>query len=173
MFSWNFHAFLWPSIHWQFDLWVHCLFSIQLIWNVPLVTPIFLKKSLVFPFYCFPLFFCICHWRRLSLFSLLFSRTLHSSEYIFPFLASLLFSALCKASSGNQFAFLHFFFLGMVLVITSCTILCTSNHSSSGNLSTKSNHLNLFITPTYMGYNMELDLGHTWMAYRFSLLSSI
>ena len=121
------------------------------------------KKTLVFPFYCFPLFFCICHWRRLSLFSLLFSRTLHSSEYIFPFLASLLFSALCKASSGNQFAFLHFFFLGMVLVITSCTILCTSNHSSSGNLSTKSNHLNLFITPTYMGYNKGFDLGHTWM----------
>ena len=30
--------------------------------------------------------------------------------------ASLLFSAICKASSDNHFAFLHFFFLGMVLM---------------------------------------------------------
>ena len=37
-------------------------------------------------------------------------------------LASLLFSVLCKASSGNHFAFLHFFFLGMVLVTASCTM---------------------------------------------------
>ena len=33
-------------------------------------------------------------------------------------LASLLFSAICKASSGNHFSFLHFFFLGMVLITT-------------------------------------------------------
>ena len=31
-------------------------------------------------------------------------------------LASLLFSAICKVSSDNQFAFWHFLFLGMVLV---------------------------------------------------------
>jgi len=30
-----------------------------------------------------------------------------------PF-ASLLFTAICKASSGNHFAFLHFFFLGLL-----------------------------------------------------------
>ena len=35
-----------------------------------------------------------------------------------PF-TSLLFSAICKASSDNHFAFLHFFFLGMVLITTS------------------------------------------------------
>ena len=28
-------------------------------WNVPLVSLIFLKRSLVFPFYCFPQFLCI------------------------------------------------------------------------------------------------------------------
>ena len=34
---------------------------------------------------------------------------------VFPLpLASLLFSAICKASSDNHFAFVHFFFLGMV-----------------------------------------------------------
>ena len=31
-------------------------------WSVPLVSLIFLKRSLVFPFYCFPLFLCIDHW---------------------------------------------------------------------------------------------------------------
>ena len=37
-------------------------------------------------------------------------------------LASLLFSAIYKASSDNHFAFLHFFFLGMVLITASCTM---------------------------------------------------
>ena len=50
-------------------------------------------------------------------------------------LASLHFSAICKASSDNHFAFLHFFFLGMVLITTSCTMSQTSVHSSSGTLS--------------------------------------
>ena len=39
-----------------------------------------------FPFYCFPLFLCIDHWGRLSYLSLVFSGTLHSNGYIFPFL---------------------------------------------------------------------------------------
>ena len=34
-------------------------------WNIPLVSLIFLKKSLVFPFYCFPLFLCTDHWGML------------------------------------------------------------------------------------------------------------
>ena len=49
--------------------------------------------------------------------------------------ASLLFSAVCKASLDNHFTFLHFFFLGMVLIMASCTVLRTSIHSSSGTLS--------------------------------------
>src|SRR5574341_573067 len=47
-------------------------------------------------------------------------------------LASLLFSAVCKASSDNHFAFLHFFFLGMVLVTASYIMSQTSIHCSSG-----------------------------------------
>ena len=31
-------------------------------WNVPLVSLIFLKRSLVFPFHHFPLFLCVDHW---------------------------------------------------------------------------------------------------------------
>ena len=46
-------------------------------------------------------------------------------EYLFfsPLLfASLLLIAICKASSDNHFAFLHFFPMGMVLISVSCTI---------------------------------------------------
>ena len=50
-------------------------------------------------------------------------------------LASLLFSAICKASSDNYFALLHFFLLGMVLITASHAMLQTSVHSSSGTLS--------------------------------------
>ena len=43
--------------------------------------------------------------------------------------SSLLFlTAIFKASSDNHFAFLHFFFLGMVLTTASCTISGTSVH---------------------------------------------
>ena len=38
-----------------------------------------------------------------------------------PF-TSLLFSAICEASSDNHFAFLHFFSLGMILIPASCTM---------------------------------------------------
>ena len=62
-----------------------------------------------------------------------------------PF-TSLLFSAIYKASSDNHFAFLHFFFLGMVFA--SCTMLWTSVHSPLGTLSIESNPLNLFVTST-------------------------
>ena len=62
-----------------------------------------------------------------------------------PF-TSLLFSCVCKVSSDNHFAFLHFFFLGMVLIPASCTMLSTSIHSSSGILSIRSNPLNILVT---------------------------
>ena len=38
-----------------------------------------------------------------------------------PF-TSFLFSVICKASSDNHFAFLYFFFLGMVLIPASYTM---------------------------------------------------
>ena len=55
-------------------------------WNSPLVSLIFLKRSLVFPIYCFPLVLCIDHWGRLSYLSLLLFGTLLSNGYIFHFL---------------------------------------------------------------------------------------
>ena len=50
-------------------------------------------------------------------------------------LASLLFTAICKASWDSHFAFLHFFFLRMVLKSVFYTVSGTSVHSSSGTLS--------------------------------------
>ena len=108
-------------------------------WNVPLVSLIFLKRPLVFPILLFS--YISLHWslRKVFLLSLLFFGTLHSNGYSFPFfllfLASLLFTAICKGSSASHFAILHFFFLGMVLVPVSCTVSRTFVHSSSGSLS--------------------------------------
>jgi len=45
-------------------------------------------------------------------------------------LDSLLFPAIYKASSDSHFAFLHFFFLGMVLITASYTMSQTSIHPS-------------------------------------------
>ena len=61
---------------------------------------------------------------------------------------SLLFSAICKASSDSHFAFLQFFFLRMVMIPVSCTMSGTSIHSLSGTLSIRSSPLNLFLTST-------------------------
>ena len=56
-----------------------------LVWNVPLISPVFLKRSLVFPIVSFSLFLCIDYLRRPSHLSLLFSGILHSVGYVFPF----------------------------------------------------------------------------------------
>ena len=62
--------------------------------------------------------------------SFLFSFAFSFSSSFFCF-----FSAICKASSDNHFAFLHFFFLGMVLITASCTMSRTSILGSSSTLS--------------------------------------
>ena len=73
-------------------------------------------------------------------------------------LACLLFSAICKAFSDSHFAFLHFFFLGMVLITALCTVSSTSVHSSPVTLSD-------LIPGIYLSfplYNFKgFDLGHT------------
>ena len=130
-------------------------------WNVPLVSLIFLKRSLVFPI----LFSStsLCQSLRKAFLSLL--AILWNSAFKWVYLSfspllftPLIFTAICKASSDSHFAFLHFFFLGKVLIPVSYTMSWTSIHSSSGTLSIKSNPLNLFLTL----YNDKgFDLGHT------------
>ena len=100
-------------------------------WNVPLVSLIFLKRSLVFPILLFSSI--SLHWSLRKAFLFLLAvlwnsafRSVCLSFSPLPF-ASLLFSALCKASSDSRFAFLHFFFLGMVLIPASCTMSWTSD----------------------------------------------
>ena len=66
-------------------------------WNVPLVSLIFLKRSLVSPILLFSCIVCIVHLGRLSYLSLLFFGTLHSYGYIFPFL-------LANGSDGKESA---------------------------------------------------------------------
>ena len=70
-------------------------------------------------------------------------------SFLSPLLfTSLLFTAICKASSDNHFAFMHFFPMEMVLILVSCTVSQTSVYSSSGTLSIRSRLLNLFLTST-------------------------
>ena len=118
-----------------------------------------LSHSIVFLY-----FFCIDHWGKLSYLSLLFFGALYSDEYIFHFsplpITSLLFSAICKVSSDNHFAYLLFFFLGIVLITVSYTTSWTSIHSSSGTLSVKPNPLNLS-RPLYNHKGVDLD--YSWM----------
>ena len=130
-------------------------------WNVPLVSLIFLKKSLVFPILLFPLFPCIDLLGRFSFLSLFFG-ALHSDGYIFPCilcLSILFFSQLsvrppqttrllfCISFSGD--GFYH-----------SCTMSPTP--------SIVLQILGLWdIVPwIYLSlplYNKGFDLGHTWM----------
>ena len=105
------------------------------------------------------------HWSQrafLSLLAILWNSTFKWSYLSFsplPF-TSLLFSAICKASSDNNFAFLHSFFLQMVLIIVSCAMSWTSVHSSSGTLS----DLIPWICLSLPQYNCkEFGLGHTQM----------
>ena len=137
-------------------------------WNVPLASLIFLKRSLVFPilsvqfssvhFSCsvvsdsvhsFLLFLFTDHWGRLI--APCNSLKQPSGGYIsFPPLlfASFILTAICKAYSDGHFAFLHYFFLEMVLLRVSWTMSGPSTHSSSGTLSIRSRPLNLFLTST-------------------------
>ena len=79
-----------------------------------------------------------------------------SFVFSFPF-TSLLFSAICKASSNNHFTFVHFLFLEMILITASSTISGTSVQSSSGSLSIRSNPLNHFSLPLYSRKGFDLD----------------
>ena len=70
-------------------------------------------------------------------------------SFLFSFSLSLSsFSPICKASSDNHFARLHFFSLGMVLITVSYTTSRTSVCSYSVTQSIRSNPLNLFVTST-------------------------
>ena len=131
-------------------------------WNVPLVSFIFLKRSLVFPILLFSSI--SLHWSLrkayLSLLAILWNSAFKWVYFSFsPLLfASLLFSAISKAFSDNHFAFLHLFFLGMVLIPAYRVMSRTSIRNSSGTLS----DLIPWIYFSFPLYNHKwFDLGHS------------
>ena len=86
-------------------------------WNVPVVSLIFLKRFLAFPILCFSSIFL--HWSVkksfLSLLAILWNSAFKWEYLSFSplFFASLLFTAIFKASSDSYFVgFFNFFFLG-------------------------------------------------------------
>ena len=102
-------------------------------WNIPFVSLIFLTRSLVFPILLFSSI--SLHWllRKafLSLLALLWNSAFRCLYLFFSplLLASLLFTAIYKASPDSHLAFSHFFSMGMVLIPVSCTMSWTSFHS--------------------------------------------
>ena len=123
----------------------------------------------------FPLFLCIDRWGRLSYLSLLFFGTLHSDGNIFPFLLcfSLLFFSqlLVRPPQTTILLFCISFSWGWScsLPLVQCheppsivlQVLCLSD-------------LTPWIYLSLSLYNRKrFDLGHSWMVWWFSLLSSI
>ena len=127
------------SIHGTFQARVLEWGTIAFSRNVPLISLIFLKRSLIFPILLFSSI--SLHWllRKifLSLLAILWNSAFRCLYLSFsPLLfASLLFRAICKAYSDSHFAFLHFFSMGTVLIPVFSTMSCTSVHSPSGSLS--------------------------------------
>ena len=126
------------------------------VWNSPLMLPVFLTSSLIFPLLLFSSMIKHCSLKKtfLSLLAIFWNSAFN---WMYLSLSPLLFpysSTSCKAYSDNHFAFLLFFFFGMVLFTASCTILQTSVHSSSGALLTQSSPLDLFVTCTVNSYGI-------------------
>ena len=99
--------------------------------NVPFVSPIFLKRSLVFPILL--LFSIFLHCLNKTLYpSLLFSGTLHLVGISFPFSFAFRFSSYLSYLYGllrQPLCPFAFIFLEMVLITASCTMLQTSVYS--------------------------------------------
>ena len=172
---WSWRSFLCSSSMYSYHLfWISSasVRSIQflsfivpiLAWNIPFVSLIFLKRSLVFPILLFSSISLYWSLRKafLYLLAILWNsafKWIYLSFSTLPF-ASILYTAICKSSSDNRFAFLHFFFLKVILIPASYTMSRTSIHSSSGTLT----DLIPWIYLSLPMYNHKgFDLGHSWM----------
>ena len=146
-----------------------CFIVTILAWNIPLISPIFFKKSLVFPIVFSSSISLGCPFWKGFLSLLAISGTLHSVGYIFPFLPCLL----------------HLFFLKIFVKLPQTIHLPSCFTFSLGwfwSLPPVQCYEPLHIVPQAL-YQMYLsrpwynhkwfDLDHTWKAYWFSLISSI
>ena len=142
-------------------------------WKSPLMFPIFLKWSLVFLLLLFSSSIKHCSLKKaLSLLATLWNSAfnwlyLSLSPLLFT---SLLSSAIQKASSDNHFTFLLFFFFGMVLFTTSCTILWISVHSFLGTFLSRSGPLTLFFTSNENSYRIWFKSYLTGLVFFSSFL---
>ena len=187
---------LWLSGSWRSFLYISSTYSCHLLissssvrsisflsfimpfftWNVPLVSLTFLKRSLVFPILLSSSI--SLHWSLKKAFLSLLDILWNSAfEWVYlsfsplPF-TSLLFTAICKASSDSHFVFLHFFSTRMVLIPASCTM--SQNSVSTVLQALRLSGLIPLIYLSFPIYNFKgFDLDHTWMVKWFSLLSSI
>ena len=98
-------------------------------WNFPLVSLIFLKRSLVFPILLFSSI--SLHWSLRNAFLSVVAILWNSAfKWEYRSFSPFLLTAIYKASSHSHFGFLHFFSVGLFLIPVSCTVLGTSFHSS-------------------------------------------
>ena len=131
------------------------------------------QKVLYFPILLFSSIFFALFTKKafLSFLAILWNSTLRWIYLSFsplPF-TYLLSSDVCKASFNNHFAFLHFFFLGMVLNSASYSMLWTSVHSSSGILSDLIPWIYLSLSlngpavfPTFFNLSLNLAIRSSW-----------
>ena len=141
-------------------------------WNVPLVSLIFLKRSLIFPILLFSSI--SLHWSLRKPFLSLLGLWNSAFRWIYPFfflcLSLLFFSQLFVRPP--QTTILPFCISFLENGLDHCLLfnVRTSIHTSSGTLS----DLIPWIYLSLPLYNCKgFDLGHTWMVLWFSLLSSI
>ena len=140
-------------------------------WNVLLVTLIFLKRSLVFLIVLFSSV-CIVHLRRLSYLSLLLFGTLYSTGCLFPFLLclSLLFFSQLFVRPPQRTILTPCISFSLGCFWSPPPVQCYKPLS----VVLQALCLSDLISLSLPWYNYEgFDLGHSWMAYWLSLLSSI
>ena len=143
-------------------------------WNVPLVSLIFSKRSLVFPILLFSSI--SLHWSLSKAFLSLLA-ILWNSEFkwnSFPFLLwslLLFFHSYLQGLLRQPFCLFAFLFLGDGLdPHLLYNVMNLSIHSSSGTLSDLIPWI-YFSLPLYN--HKRFDLGHTWIVEWFTLLSSV
>ena len=120
-------------------------------WNFPLISLIFLKRSLVFPILLLSSISLHCSLRKafLSVLAILWNSAFRWVYLSFSSLSSLVFfpQLFVRLPHTTILPFCIFFFV-RILIIASCTMLQTSIHISWGFLSIRSNPLNLFVAST-------------------------
>ena len=178
--SWSWRSFLYSSSVFSCHLFLISSASVRSLpflsfiepifsWNAPLVSIIFLKRSLIFPNLLFSSI--SLHWSLrkafVSLLVILWNSAFKWVYFPFPLCLLLLLFSQLFVRPPQTFLFLfhkalfHFFFLGMVLITASCKMSQTSIHSSSGTLSMRSNP---WISLSFPLYNHKgFDLIHTRM----------